>query len=88
MAFTVARQHTVFGNKRTVLIEVTADGAEDNVSSGLGVVEYYSIALQSAATANPSVALNVDSSATVSLGTLGMSGFASGDHFYVTVYGR
>ena len=90
MAWTVTKTPTVFGNKRAVLINATADAAETNLETGLKVVEAYTIGIKSSATgtALPHVALNANSSGTASNGTLGISGVTSGDAFCFVVYGR
>lgn len=89
MAWTVTRYPTVFGDKRVVGLKLTPDSAEANVETGLGVIEWYAVGhLASMASATPDIRPNVDSSGTAANGTLGCSGFTSGDDIYVTVYGR
>jgi len=89
MAFTVTRYHTVFGNKRAVLLNITADGAEDTIATGLNVIEAATVGLpQSMATGFPHVIKNVGSTSTAANGYLGCSGFSAGAQIDVVVYGR
>lgn len=89
MAFTVTKTPTVFGNKRAVLLNVTADGAEGNIETGLSVIEAAVIGqFASMATGGAQVRKNVDSSGTASNGTLGCSGFSANASFDVVVFGR
>lgn len=89
MAWTVTRYHSVFGNKRSVLLKCTADAATQTVETGLSVIEAYSLGYGSMSTiVGPKVYINSSSSGVEALGSLGCSGFTSGDDVYVTVYGR
>ena len=89
MAWTVTRYPTVFGDKRAIGLKLVADSAEANITTGLGVIEWYSSgALTSMATGFTDIRINVNSSGTAAQGTIGASGFASGDELYLTVYGR
>ena len=88
MAFTVSREHTVLGNKRVVLMDVTTDGAEDNVDTGIDVIDAFTVGIKSVTTSFYMMQENVDSSGTASNGTIGMSGLVSGDEFFLVVYGR
>ncbi len=80
MAFTVSKSLSVFGNKRVVFCVVTADAASGTIPSGLGAIDSIAIAPQSMATA----AIKMS----VSGGTVTVSNAASGDAFYLTVFGR
>jgi hypothetical protein len=89
MAFTVTRYQTVFGNKRAVLLNIQADGAEANVSSGLDVIEGMVLGqFNSMATGGANVRKNLTSTATAANGTIGISGLSSGADFDVVVFGR
>jgi len=88
MAFTITRKQTVLGNKRAVLMDVLADGAEANIDTGVDVVEAFSIGVKSMAASTYTMHENVDSSGTASNGYIGTSGLTSGDEFFLIVYGR
>ena len=88
MAYTVAKEHTVFGNKKVALLTVTADGAESNIDTGLSVITGYAIGTASMTSYPYSLKINVNSSGTASLGKIGASGITSGDTFFLIVYGR
>lgn len=80
MAYTVTRKHSVHGNERAVHLAITADGATENVASGLSVIDAISLGLKSMNSSN----IKVNPSA----GNLNISGCTSGDAFFVTVFGR
>lgn len=90
MAWTVTKYNTVFGDKRVVGLKCTTDAATQTVETGLSVIEWYTIGHLSsmASTTGRKVFINSNSSGVASMGVLGCSGFAIGDDFYVTVYGR
>lgn len=88
MAWTVTRFKTVFGDKAAVGIKVVTDSATSVVASGLKKIDWFSYGPASMATANVKIGINVTaSSAAESLGTVAVTGCASGDEFYLTVYG-
>ena len=88
MAWTVSRTPSVFGNKRAVLLKLTADAATQTVESGLSVIEGMALGAASMTTLNARVWPNSNASGVQSNGVLGCSGFVSGDILYVTVFGR
>lgn len=89
MAFSKANTfQTVFGNKRVVTMEVTADGNSGAVDSGLGVIECINTAVKSAATGSQKFKANLNSGATALNGSIFVSSCTNGDVFYVTVIGR
>jgi hypothetical protein len=89
MAFTVTPINTVFGNKNTKLLKITADGAEANVASGFNVIEWMSVGKpHSMATGAPYVHFNANSSGTAANGTIGVSGVSAGAELYCLVFGR
>jgi len=88
MAFTVTRYKTNMGNKRAVGMKIVADAATQTIETGLKVIDYMSYGLASVTTANFKMAINSNASGVQSNGVLAVTGVASGDQFYVTVYGR
>jgi hypothetical protein len=88
MAFTIAREFTVLGNKRVALLSVSVDSASGNVVTGLKVVDHVQISPISMASAAIIVKRNVGSGATAVPGNVNINGAASGDVFYMTCYGR
>lgn len=87
MAFTVTRTKTVFGDQRVVLIKIVTDGAEANIESGLSRIRTYALGYGSMTSRHITVAINSGSTGTAIAGMLGISGCATGDEFYLTVYG-
>ncbi len=88
MAFTIARENTVFGNKKVVLISCSVDTTSGNIETGLKTIDAFSYSLVSAATAALTVARNVGSFATSIPGTLNINSAAAGDSFFFIVYGK
>jgi hypothetical protein len=80
MAYTTTLTKSVFGNKSVALCNVTADAASGTIVTGLSVIEHWTVGPQSMATSSPKIA--------ASGGTITVSNAASGDLFYLTVYGR
>ena len=87
MAYTVSKTPTVFGNQAVVLLEITADAATQAIETGLANITHMSVGKDSMASNGHTIAVNSNAVGTATPGTLGISGVASGDHFYVTVYG-
>lgn len=87
MAYTVTRTNSVFGNYRAVIMKITADAATQTVETGLKNIVGHSVGAQSLSTAAIKVYANSNASGVQSMGVLGISGCASGDIFFVTVYG-
>lgn len=89
MAWTTTKkvQHAV-GNVYVQLWELSADSATLELSTGLKDIVSVSLAVKSAATAAYKVKANQLSAATASRGTVAITGVASGDDFYLTVYGN
>ena len=88
MAFTVASEKSVLGNKRVVFLTITADGAEAEIVTGLDVIDAFSVGVQSYSSSSQAIKINEDSSGVAANGTLGISGVASGDEFVVICYGK
>lgn len=87
MAYTVVKTPTVFGNKRAMALKITADNATQTVETGLSVVEFMSVGIMSCTTAAIKIYPNSNASGVQSNGVIGISGAASGDTFFVTVFG-
>ena len=88
MAWTVTRYPSVFGNKAIVGLKCSADAATQTVQTGLKAIEWYSIGYGSMSTlVGPKVFINSSASGVEAKGSLGCSGFTSGDEVYITVYG-
>ncbi len=88
MAYTISKEITVFGNKRSVLLDITADAATQAIETGLARVDYFNVGLASMATQiGFKIVPNKDASGTAASGKLGVSGLTSGDRLFVTVYG-
>lgn len=88
MAFTVNREQFSAGNKRGVLISCSVDSASGNIDTGLSVVDGFSFAPVSCATGGVNLKANVGSGATARAGIINVNSFASGDSFFLVVYGR
>lgn len=80
MAYTLTKVDSVFGNKKVQIIEVTADAASGTIPTALGAIDGWALGPKSMATSAVKMS--------VSGGTVTVSNAASGDNFYVTVYGR
>lgn len=92
MAFTVTKKDIQsVGRRKVATYEVTADGAEANLtaaSTGMKYIDYFHVGVQSMATFAYTMKANLDSSGVASNGCLSVSGVASGDVFYISLYGR
>ena len=89
MAFTyTVTEKTVFGNQNVDQAVVTADAAAGAVATGLGTITHVLWAPKSCTTAAVKFAKNAGTGGTSTVGTLAITGCASGDEFFVTVYGR
>lgn len=77
------------GNKRCHILSLTADAATQNVATGLQVIDHFTRGqISVTAGTNQVMIKNVGALATSIAGTLGCSGFTSGDVLYVSVFGR
>lgn len=88
MAFTVTKYPTVFGNKRAVGLDITADAATQTIETGLKVIEWAQVGIASCNSANFKIAVNSNASGVQSFGVLAVTGVTSGDKLFVTVFGR
>lgn len=79
---------TVFGNKKVHVISFVASAAEENIVTGLQRVDAFAVGAQSVTTGFYKMKANVNSTSTVANGTIGVSGLATGDQMYITVYGK
>jgi hypothetical protein len=88
MAFTVSTivKGVAYGNQMIRVLNVTADAAEGNVTTGLRNLSYVQVSPVSAPTM-PNIRENADSTGTVSAGLLGMSNCTSGNIYRVVAYG-
>lgn len=89
MAFTIATvDKTVFGNKQVRALSCSVDATSGNIDTGLSVVDFFTVAPISMATAAPIFKKNVGSGATSRPGIININGAAAGDVFFVVAYGR
>lgn len=89
MAFTKALVgQTVWGNKRLVVYSMTADAAADTIATDLGSVDYCWLTAQSFATNPGHLVADTGESGTAIAGSIGASGFTSGDVFTLFAVGR
>lgn len=91
MAFTVTVvDKTVFGNKRAILLDVTADAVSGVVAvPGLNVVDCISATQVSMVTMSLiKFHPNVNAASAASNGNIMVSGTTSGDRFFLVVYGH
>lgn len=89
MAFTATViKETVHGNQRVTHFTVVADAASGVVDSQMGYVEAINFAPVSMATAGGKFKANLNDSSATANGKVFVSSVASGDVFFLTVYGR
>lgn len=88
MAFTIAREQSEMGNKRTVLLSCSIDSTSGNIDTGLSVVDGFTWAPVSMTTTIAKLARNVGSGATARPGIINVSSGTIGDSFFLVVYGR
>lgn len=77
-----------FGNKRCHIVSFVAGGAEENLTIGMSYIDHFAVGIVSATTSFYAMKKNEDSSGTASNGNMGVSGLATGDHFYIYCYGK
>lgn len=87
MAYTVTKVQSVFGNLRSVIMDVTADAATQTIETGLKNVVGFSVGNKSGAS-GWKVWANSNASGVQSMGVLGVSNAASGDQAFIVVYGN
>ena len=80
---------TVYGNDRVTVLSCVADAATFNVVTGMDIVDYFNTGkISVTAGTNQVVYANSNAVGVEANGTLGCSGFTSGDELFITVYGR
>ena len=89
MAFTkVKTKTTVYGDDRIAHFILTCDANSGAIDSGLSVIHSVHVTAKSATTTSPKAKINLSATQIAGNGSLFMSSCASGDDYYVTVYGR
>lgn len=90
MAYTVTKVlDTVFGDQRVRNFDVTADATTQTIVTGLQYITCMHIQpLSMTTTTIPKVAVNVTASGAAANGSVAMTTVISGDHFFLTVFGR
>lgn len=89
MAFTATiDKKTVFGDERVIHYSITADGTSDEIDTGFDSVIAVTAAPKSMASSPYSISKNVLTAGTAAQGYISITGVASGDDLYITVYGR
>lgn len=88
MAFTLTRELSVFGNKRISLMSCSVDSASGVIDTGLSFVDGFTMAPVSMATAGIGMDRNLGSGATSRPGFIDVGSCATGDSFFLVVYGR
>lgn len=89
MAFSNSRlDGTVMGNKRVEMYSCVADAATGFIATGLQFVDTIAVAPKSMASGAGKFKANIGVSGTAMAGTVAVTGVASGDEFYLTVFGR
>ena len=78
---------SVFGNKRVVALDVTADAASGVVVTGLSVVQSITLGPVSMATAAAKLKKNLNDSSATAQGSVFVSSAASGDNFILVCMG-
>lgn len=87
MAYTVSKVQSVFGNLRSVILDVQADAATQAVETGLKNIVGFSVGNKSGAS-GWKVWANSNASGVQSMGVLGISNATSGDQAFIVVYGN
>lgn len=84
---TVVRK-TVFGNERVVIFDVTADAQSGVVDAGMYVDGFAVGPISMATVSLVKFRPNINAASAASNGNIMISGAASGDRFFLTVYGH
>jgi hypothetical protein len=88
MAWTITREQSVLGNKRVVFLNCVADAATSAIETGLAQIDAFAVGAKSFTSGAPKIYPNVGVTGTATAGTLGATGFTSGDELFITVFGR
>ena len=81
-------QNTVFGNLRAVVVSCTADAASGVIDTGLGNIIAFTWGPVSMATGAATLKKNLGSGATAVPGRVNFNSMATGDAFFLIVYGN
>lgn len=76
------------GNKQVQFYSCVADGATGTIVTGMKSVDAVAITPKSFASTPVHTAINAGVSGTSTAGTIAVTGAASGDEFYMLVYGH
>ena len=89
MAWTTTKKFEyAVGNHKVQHWDLTADSTTLELNTGLGVVDSVALNIASGASAPVLSQKNVLSAGTASNGYVAITGAASGDDFYITVWGH
>lgn len=89
MAFTATlKKVSVHGDQRVAQYDVTADAVSGVVATKVGVIESAFISPISMATAAGKVKINAKTATSAQNGSVNIADVASGDNFFLIVYGR
>lgn len=81
-------ERTVHGNMQVQIYSCVADGATGFVTTGFNSIINAVPTPRSMATAGVKFKYNIGVSGTATAGTVAITGAATGDEFYLMVYGR
>ena len=81
-------ERTVVGNKQVQIYSCVADAATGTIVTGFQAIDAVSYCPKSMTTGAAKIKWNVGVSGTSTAGTIAVTGVASGDEFYLTVFGR
>lgn len=89
MAYTTTElKNTVLGDLRVRMLSIAADAVSGVVDAGMSVVVQAMLSPVSMATSGVKVKINATTAAAAQAGKINVADAASGDVFYLTVYGR
>ena len=88
MAWTITKKRMSLGSVNGVMINCTADSAEQEIETGLGLIDGFCLGAKSFSTAGYTFQQNLSSTATAANGTISCSGINSGDNFCIMVFGN
>ena len=76
------------GNKQVQFYSCVADGATGTIATGMKAVDAVAITPKSFASTPVHTAINAGVSGTSTAGTVAVTGAASGDEFYMVIWGH
>jgi len=89
MAFDVATIHKdVHGSSQFRVLSCVADAATQAIDSGLDVLYHVALNQKSMTSGNPRIMPNQGAAGTAIVGTIAVTGVASGDEFFLACWGR